>query len=675
MSRFYITTPIYYINASPHLGHAYTTLVADAVARAHRLMGDEVMFLTGTDEHGQKVERAAQKAGLPPKVFADQIAQQFRDLVPLLNASNDDFIRTTEARHYASVQALWRRVRDNGFIYKGSYEGWYCTVDEIFVPETQLVDGRCNLCGNPVEKLSEESYFFKLSAFQQPLLEHYRNHPDFVTPAIRKNEMLAFLEAGLEDLSVSRTSFTWGVPVPDDPKHVMYVWFDALTNYLTAAGYGSEEPADVARFDKFWPADVHLIGKEIVRQHAIYWPAFLLAAGLPLPRQVVSHGWWLMDGAKMSKSKGNVVRPADYIAQFGLDAFRYFVFREMVFGQDASFTDEAVLGRYNADLANDLGNLASRVMTLLHRSCGGVVPAPVASLLERPEEQSLREASSALAVSVPAAVRAFQLSVALREIWDVIGATNRYIVVREPWKLAKDASRRAELDASLYVAADTLRIVAELLRPFVPGTAERLLQMLGQSPHDASWATLAIGQLTTGTTLGETVALFPRIELTVEALQQMSNESSSTPQSTPAPVTPADAAPAATTAPAAPAAAPAPVAAPAAATPELISYEEFMKVDLRVAKVLTAERVPKSKKLMKLLVDTGVDQRTIVAGIAEAYEPEALVGRTLAIVFNLKPAKLMGIESNGMVLAGSVEGGKPVLVSFEEPLAPGARVR
>jgi len=675
VSRFYITTPIYYINASPHLGHAYTTLVADAVARAHRLMGDEVMFLTGTDEHGQKVERAAQKAGLPPKVFADQIAQQFRDLVPLLNASNDDFIRTTEARHYASVQALWRRVRDNGFIYKGSYEGWYCTVDEIFVPETQLVDGRCNLCGNPVEKLSEESYFFKLSAFQQPLLEHYRNHPDFVTPAIRKNEMLAFLEAGLEDLSVSRTSFTWGVPVPDDPKHVMYVWFDALTNYLTAAGYGSEEPADVARFDKFWPADVHLIGKEIVRQHAIYWPAFLLAAGLPLPRQVVSHGWWLMDGAKMSKSKGNVVRPADYIAQFGLDAFRYFVFREMVFGQDASFTDEAVLGRYNADLANDLGNLASRVMTLLHRSCGGVVPAPVASLLERPEEQSLREASSALAVSVPAAVRAFQLSVALREIWDVIGATNRYIVVREPWKLAKDASRRAELDASLYVAADTLRIVAELLRPFVPGTAERLLQMLGQSPHDASWATLAIGQLTTGTTLGETVALFPRIELTVEALQQMSNESSSTPQSTPAPVTPADAAPAATTAPAAPAAAPAPVAAPAAATPELISYEEFMKVDLRVAKVLTAERVPKSKKLMKLLVDTGVDQRTIVAGIAEAYEPEALVGRTLAIVFNLKPAKLMGIESNGMVLAGSVEGGKPVLVSFEEPLAPGARVR
>ncbi|MFN7981032.1 MAG: methionine--tRNA ligase [Vicinamibacterales bacterium] len=676
MSRFYITTPIYYINASPHLGHAYTTLVADAVARAHRLMGDDVMFLTGTDEHGQKVERAAQKAGLAPQVFADQIAQQFSDLVPLLNASNDDFIRTTEPRHHASVQALWRRVRDNGYIYKGSYEGWYCTVDEVFVPETQLVDGRCNLCGNPVEKLSEASYFFKLSAFQQPLLDHYRNHPDFVTPAIRKNEMLAFLEAGLEDLSVSRTSFTWGIPVPDDPKHVMYVWFDALTNYMTAAGYGSNDPADVERFEKFWPANVHLIGKEIVRQHAIYWPAFLLAAGLPLPRQVVSHGWWLMDGAKMSKSKGNVVRPADYIAQFGLDAFRYFVYREMVFGQDASFTDEAVLGRYNADLANDLGNLASRVMTLLHRSCGGVVPSPDSGLLDRPEEQALLAATSALTTSVPDAVRGFQLSVALREIWDVIGATNRYIVVREPWRLAKDPSRRAELETSLYATADTLRVVAELLRPFVPGTAERLLQMLGQPLHASSWSTLANRQLTAGTTLGETVALFPRIELTVEALQQMSNESSSTPQSSPAAAAPADVAPPAPAPAAAPAATPAPAAAaPAAPAAELISYEDFMKVDLRVAKVLTAERVPKSKKLMKLLVDTGVDQRTIVAGIAEAYEPDALVGRTLAIVFNLKPAKLMGIESNGMVLAGSVEGGKPVLVSFEEPLPPGSRVR
>jgi methionyl-tRNA synthetase len=672
VSRFYITTPIYYINAEPHLGHAYTTMVADAVARAHRLMGEDVFFLTGTDEHGQKVERAAQKAGLSTKAFADAVAQKFLDLLPEVNASNDDFIRTTEPRHHASVQALWRRVRDRGFIYKDKYEGWYCTVDEVFVPETQLVDGRCPICGSAVEKISEESYFFRLSAFQQPLLEHYREHPDFVTPAVRRNEMLSFLEAGLEDLSVSRTSFKWGIPVPDDPAHVMYVWFDALTNYMTAAGYGSDDPSDVARFEKYWPADVHLIGKEIVRQHAIYWPAFLLAAGLPLPRQIVSHGWWLMEGAKMSKSKGNVVRPHDYIGRFGLDTFRYFVFREMVFGQDASFTDEAMLTRYNADLANDLGNLASRVTTLVHRTCGGRVPTPDARLLERDEERSVMAAASMLIGNVKSAVRGFQLSVALREIWELVGATNRYIVTREPWRLARDEDRRAELETALYVPADALRIIAELLRPFMPTTAERTLAMLGQRPAAGAWATLQAGTLEPGTLLGETVPLFPRIDLTVEALRQMSNETSGTTEQPVAPASqavPVDSAP-----PAAAATAPAPAVAPAP-TSELISYEDFMKVDLRVARVLSAERVPKSKKLLKLLVDTGVDQRTIVAGIAEAYEPEALVGRTITIVFNLKPAKLMGIESNGMVLAGSAEGGKPFLVGFDEPLPPGSRVR
>jgi methionyl-tRNA synthetase len=657
VSRFYITTPIYYINAEPHLGHAYTTMVADAVARAHRLMGEDVLFLTGTDEHGQKVERAAQKAGVATRAFADATAQKFRDLLPTLNASNDDFIRTTEPRHYAASQRLWRQVRDRGFIYKDKYQGWYCTVDEVFVPETQLVDGHCPICGNAVEQIAEESYFFRLSAFQQPLIDHYRNNPDFVTPPVRRNEMLAFLEAGLEDLSVSRTSFTWGIPVPDDPAHVMYVWFDALTNYMTAAGYGSDDPADVARFEKYWPADVHLIGKEIVRQHAIYWPAFLMAAGLPVPRHVVSHGWWLMEGAKMSKSKGNVVRPRDYIARFGLDAFRYFAFREMVFGQDASFTDEAILARYNADLANDLGNLVSRVTTLLHRSCGGRVPSPDPTLLARPEEQQIVAAQAALVGTVRQAVGTFQLSVALRDIWELVGATNRYIVIREPWKLAKDPGRQAELETALYISADALRVIAELLRPFMPATADRTLAMLGQSPAPASWVDLRSGALRPGTLLGETAPLFPRIELSVEALREMSNE---TPSST-------DAAPSAGV-PVAPAAAP-------ASAPELISIDEFMKVDLRVAKVLAAERVPKSKKLLKLSVDTGVDQRTIVAGIAEAYEPEALVGRTIAIVFNLKPAKLMGIESNGMVLAGSVEGGTPSLVTFEQPLLPGSRVK
>ena len=403
------------------------------------------------------------------------------------------------------MQALWRRVRDNGYIYKDKYEGWYCTVDEVFVPETQLVEGRCPICGNPVEKIAEESYFFRLSAFQQPLLDHYRRQPDFVTPAMRRNEMLAFLEGGLEDLSVSRTSFTWGIPVPDDPAHVMYVWFDALTNYMTAAGYGSASAADQARFEKFWPADVHLIGKEIVRQHAIYWPAFLMAAGLPLPRQIVSHGWWLMDGAKMSKSKGNVARPHEYIDRFGIDALRYFVFREMVFGQDANFGDEAILTRYNADLANDFGNLASRATTMIHRACGGRVPAPVAALLARPEEQKLRDAVTRLIAQVRTAVPAFQLSQALRDTWEVIAETNRYIVTREPWKLAKVPDKGDELATSLYVAADTLRVIAELLRPFMPATAERTLAMLGVTPAPATWTTLQPGDLAVGTTLGPTV--------------------------------------------------------------------------------------------------------------------------------------------------------------------------
>jgi methionyl-tRNA synthetase len=655
--RFYITTPIYYINAEPHLGHAYTTIVADAAARAHRLLGESVFFLTGTDEHGQKVERAAQKAGVSARQLADAVAQKFRDLVPLLNISNDDFIRTTEPRHYAASQELWRRVKANGFLYKDKYEGWYCTVDEVFVPETQLREGRCPICGSAVEWIAEESYFFKLSAFQDRLLEHYRVNPEFVIPAIRRNEMVAFLEGGLEDLSVSRTSFKWGIPVPDDPTHVMYVWFDALTNYMTAAGFAQ----DHARFEKWWPADVHLIGKEIVRQHAIYWPAFLMAAGLPLPRQVVSHGWWLMDGAKMSKSKGNVVRPREYIARFGLDALRYFVFREMVFGQDASFGDEGFLTRYNADLANDLGNLVSRATTMVHRYCGGIVPRADAALAAREPEQVLGLSVDGLIGSVPSAVRGFQSSAALRDIWEVIGATNRYIVTREPWALAKSADRRAELETSLYVAADTLRVIAELLRPFVPGTAERTLEMLGVEPKPDSWASLSRGRLAPGTKFGETIQLFPRIEHSVEELRKMADtDSNSQP--------PAPSAPSGSVAPPSP--------QPPGPSPDArIAIDDFMKVELRVAKVLAAERVPKSTRLLKLIVDVGSEHRTIVAGIAESYEPEMLVGRTVVVVFNLKPAKLMGVESNGMVLAASPDGGKATIVSFDEPPAPGTRVR
>jgi methionyl-tRNA synthetase len=665
VSRFYITTPIYYINAEPHLGHAYTTLIADAAARAHRLLGDDVFFLTGTDEHGQKVERAAQKAGLPPKVFADQVAQAFRDLLPLLNVANDDFIRTTEPRHYAAAQTLWRRVRDRGHIYKGKYEGWYCTVDEVFVPDTQLLNGRCPTCGNAVERISEESYFFRLSAFQQPLLDLYEQHPVFVTPQARKNEVAAFIKAGLQDLSVSRTSFKWGIPVPDDPAHVMYVWFDALTNYLTAVGYGADDDASRQKFARYWPADVHLIGKEIVRQHAIYWPAFLLAAGLPVPAQVASHGWWLMDGAKMSKSLGNVVRPRDYIARFGLDAFRYFVMREMIFGQDASFTDEAILTRYNSDLANDLGNVVSRATTMMHRYRAGVVPESSAAVQAQPPEMELQDVLQGVISSVKSHVVTFEFSFALRDIWDAIGTINRYIVTRQPWSLAKDPANRERLDTALYVTVDALRIIAELLRPFMPETGERTLRMLGLAPASTSWQSLALHQLPVGTTLEPTEPLFPRIEHSVEELRHMSTdpEKPSTPSPTPTP--PPAAAP------------PATPAVPTAAAPssDRIAIDDFMKVELRVAKVLAAERVPKSTRLLKLHVDVGSEQRTLVAGIAESYEPEALVGKSVVIVFNLKPAKLMGIESNGMVLAASPEGGKAIVVTFEEPPAPGTRVR
>jgi methionyl-tRNA synthetase len=663
MSRFYITTPIYYINAEPHLGHAYTTMVADAIARSRRLMGDDVFFLTGTDEHGQKVERAAQKAGMDPHAFADRIAAKYRDLFRTLNISNDDFIRTTEPRHIKASQAIWQRVKDRGYLYKAPYEGWYCTVDELFVPEAQLVDGRCPTCGNPVERLKEESYFFKLSAFQEPLLELYRSNPDFLTPDIRRNEMIAFVSAGLRDLSVSRTSFKWGIPVPDDPSHVMYVWFDALTNYLTAVGF----PDDEARFGRYWPADVHLMGKEIVRQHTVYWPAFLMAAGLELPRRVIGHGWWLMNEAKMSKSLGNVVQPQGYVDRFGVDALRYFVMREMVVGQDASFTDDVFLTRYNSDLANDLGNVVSRVTTMIQRYCDGVVPAPA---LVDDIDKVLRQRTEAVIASAQGQAAACDFAGALRDVWSLISDLNKYIVTREPWVLAKQPAGRPTLDAALGNAADVLRVVAALIEPVMPSTTERVRKMLGIEAE--LWSGLGAGALTPGVRLGAIEPLFPRMEHTVEELRNM------TEQSQPANAGPSPAEPAAEPKKEAPASAAAtPAAAPASAWPmdQRISIDDFMKIDLRVAKVTAAERVPNSKKLVKLSIDLGSEQRTLVAGIAEAYEADALVGRHVAIVANLKPAKLMGIESNGMVLAASPDGGKPMLVSFDEPPAPGTRVR
>jgi methionyl-tRNA synthetase len=668
MKPSFVTTPIYYINARPHIGHAYTTMLADAVARSRRLLGDDVFFMTGTDEHGQKVERAAQKAGMKTEVFAEQTAAHFRQMAGDLDISNDDFIRTTEPRHHRAAQEIWRRVAANGDIYKGEYEGWYCTVDEVFVPETQLADGKCPTCGGKVERLKEESYYFRLSKYQQPLLDFYAANPDFLQPAFRLNEVRTFVEAGLQDLSISRTSFSWGVPVPDDPKHVMYVWFDALTNYLTVLGFGS---GDESRVQRFWPTVTHLVGKEIVRQHALYWPAFLMSAGLPPPRHIVAHGWWLMGGAKMSKSAGNVARYQDYVSVFGVDALRYFVMREMPLGADANFSDEGMLTRFNADLANDLGNLVSRATTMVQRYCGGVVPESNVARRDDLDTGMVARIDETIS-AVRRQFDAIQITGALQDAWELIRAVNQYIVKREPWALAKKPDQRAALEATLYHAADALRVTAALIDPVMPGAAARIRRMLGVQQEQ--WIGLKAGTLAPGTRLGTIEPLFPRIEKTLEELRAMADTVTPLPNQSPA------AQQGAQTAPAAP-----PVVAgavPAAGNPaeaglhdRRLSIDEFMKVELRLAKVLEAEAVPKSKKLIKMRVDVGTEQRTIVAGIAEAYQPDQLVGRTIVIVANLKPAKLMGIESNGMVLAASVEGGAPRLLSVDPSMPPGTRVR
>ena len=661
MKPFYITTPIYYINARPHIGHAYTTMVADAVARSRRLLGQEVFFLTGTDEHGQKVERAAQKAGRQTATFADEVAASFRLMCRDLAITNNDFIRTTEPRHHRAAQELWRRVADKGDIYKGEYEGWYCTVDEMFVPETQLVDAKCPTCGSKVERLKEESYYFRLSRYQQPLLDFYTANPSFVQPDFRFNEVRSFVEAGLQDLSISRTSFQWGIPVPGDSKHVMYVWFDALTNYLTALGFGSDNPQAEERVGRFWPVVVHLIGKEILRQHALYWPAFLMAAGVKPPEQVIAHGWWLMGGAKMSKSVGNIARYQDYVNVFGLDAIRYFVMREMSLGQDANFSDEAVLARFNADLANDLGNLVSRTTTMMLRYSGGMVPEPHradSDDLDAHLEQQLQTTID----GVRRKFESFHIAAALQDTWDLIRTVNQYLVKREPWALAKRPDARPQLERTLYQAGDALRVTAALIDPVMPQAAERIRGMLGITQE--SWSGLRPGTLPTGTSLGQTRPLFPRIEKTVEELREMTSEDQNASPDQPPPDghSPVDEKPIVG-------------GDPVPAEDPKISIDDFMKVELRVAKVLAAEAVPKSKKLLKVTVDAGTEQRTIVAGIAGAYQPEQLVGRTVVIVANLRPAKLMGVESQGMVLAAGPEGHPPMLIACDGTVPPGTRVR
>jgi methionyl-tRNA synthetase len=713
-ARYYLTTPIYYVNARPHLGHAYSTIVCDAIARRKRALGIDTWFLTGTDEHGLKIERSAALAGRTPMEFATAISAEFRGLWDRLGLTYDDFIRTTEERHKRGVQKLFATLRDRGFIYKGYYTGQYCVSDEAYVdgpPGTFCPD-----CGRLTETVSEENYFFKLSAFERKLLEFYDANPGFMGPESTRREVVSFVRSGLKDLSVSRTTLTWGIPVPGDEKHVVYVWLDALANYITALGYGSDDAADQARFEKFWPADMHLIGKEISRFHCVYWPAFLMAAGLPTPRSVKANGWLLFDQGKMSKSRGNIVRAETVQAVLGADALRYFLLREIPFGQDGNFSFDALVQRYNGDLANGYGNLVSRVVNMVHKYFGGVVPEA--------GEDTVAEA--ALRLSAVSAIAAFgpafddlNFSEALKALWIVVAETDGYLTANAPWKKPAERSENdhALLQARvLATAAEAVRIITALVYPVLPEAAAKVWIQLGQgeiadAAKNSFLTELAWGGLKAGTKFGEPAPLFPRAEKdAVERMQNLEDENNRTvieaaggqegavksaPEAAPSALSispvPEPPTPTVAAAPAEPSAVPptllaadapapgAPVAAepPAAApqAPEHITIDDFVKVDLRVAQILVAERVPKADKLLRLEVDLGYEKRQILAGIAQYYEPEKLIGRKIVIVANLAPRKMRGLESNGMLLAASLPDGAPVLAGFLEDVPLGARLK
>jgi len=674
--KFYLTTPIYYVNDQPHIGHTYTTVVADVIARFRRMSGQDVRFLTGTDEHGQKIERAAQARGLQPRQLADQVVERFQALWKRLGISNDDFIRTTEDRHRRGVVKLYEKIKARGDIYKDSYKGWYCTSCESFYPESQIVDGRCPDQGHKVDWTEEESYFFRLSKYQEPLLKHYSDHPDFVFPETRRNEVLAFVASGLKDLSISRSSFAWGIPLPDDPRHVLYVWFDALSNYITALGYG----ADRKLYARYWPADMHLVGKDILRFHAVYWPAFLLSAEEPLPRKVVAHGWWLRDAAKISKSQGGVVDPVPMIDAFGVDPMRYFLLREMIFGQDANYSDEAFIDRVNTDLANDLGNLLSRTLKMIEDFSAGMIPKVDSRFREdEPLKAAAREAWTGLVKNF----EALDFGAGLARVWEFISLLNRFIVQNEPWKLAQDPGRRWALDSVLYSVAEGLRIVALLVTPVMPVSAAEIWKRLGLKAdiNAASLEHFAWGELKPGTPIARGESLFPRIDKARYLAEARADKEppmeTRKPSLSPAPAAAATgAASAGDTAPAAaPAAGSLPAAAAAPASDGTIGIDEFARVQLKTAKVLAAEKVAGADKLLKLTVDIGVETRTIVAGIATRYAPETLVGKTIIVVANLKPAKLRGVVSQGMLLAASDDSGTPYILTTEEPVPPGFKVR
>jgi methionyl-tRNA synthetase len=673
MSRkFYITTPIYYVNARPHIGHAYTTIACDTIARRQRLLGAETFFLTGTDEHGQKIERAAQAAGKTPQQYADEISAEFRQLWKRMGISNDDFIRTTEDRHKKRVQELFRKIRDNGYIHKGTYTGQYCVSDELYVDGAQPGDP-CPTCGRITETVHEENYFFKLSAFQDKLLALYAN-PEFIRPEARRNEVISFVRSGLRDLSISRSTFTWGIPVPDDPKHVIYVWLDALANYITAIGYGSSHAGAQEAFKKFWPADVQMIGKEIVRFHCVYWPAFLMAAGLPMPKAIVAHGWLLFEESKMSKSRGNIVRTETILDVLGADTLRYFLLREVVFGQDGSFSFDALVQRYNSDLANGLGNLASRTLTMINRYFKGEVPYPSHAASKTEAEDAIANVAQKTIREFGVLFDQFQFSRALEAVWALIAAVDRYIVENEPWALGEkqDEDSRSRLATVLYTAAEALRIATALAHPVMPDATAKIWTQMGLGDiQKLALGGLAWGQLPLGTKLGEVQPVFPRADKSaIERMQKMEEEQRATPV--------IEAAAATTVTPGPSSIAPtAPAAAPAATPPtnDKISIDDFSKIELRVGLVKVAERVPKADKLLRLEIDIGTEVRQVLAGIAETYAPETLIGRKVVIVANLAPRKLRGMESNGMIVAASLEGGRAVLAGFLEDVPVGARLK
>ena len=647
--KFYITTPIYYPSDKLHIGHTYCTVATDTLARYHRLRGEDVMFLTGTDEHGQKIETKAKEAGVTPKEFVDNIVEGDRgvkDLWKLMNISNDRFIRTTDDYHVESVQKIFKKMYDKGDIYKGKYSGMYCTPCESFWTESQLVDGKCPDCGGEVKPAKEEAYFFKMSKYADRVLQYIEDHPDFIQPVSRRNEMINFIKQGLDDLCISRTSFNWGIPVPIDPKHVIYVWFDALTNYLTPIGFLD----DPEKFHKYWPADLHLVGKEIVRFHTIIWPCILMALDLPLPKKVYGHGWLIVDGDKMSKSKGNVVDPNGLIDEFGADAIRYFLLREINLGQDGNFSRDALIQRINSDLANDLGNLLHRTLNMTIKFQDGVLLAPQG---ESEVDKSLKADAKETVDFFEKNMKDMQLSATIKKVWAFISRANKYIDETTPWALAKDPAKKQELANVMYNLAESLRVISVLISPFMPVTAERIWKQLNlpqafkdvQIEDIESW-----GGVPAGLKVGEPEQLFPRIEVEKEAEEKPAKKAK---QEKAAKQKKAD---------------------PKEEVPGVIGIEDFGKVKLRVAEVVAAEPVPKADKLLKLQLSLGEGQpqRQVVSGIAQFYQPDELVGKHVVLVANLKPAKLRGVVSEGMILAASDGKGLKVL---EVNMPAGTEVR